>query len=66
MSKQDMASVRMYRYLQLLPGSCCYPWHNKQDACMFVGEPSRPYRRVIMFVDNAGADILLGMVPLAR
>ncbi|GMH37452.1 hypothetical protein BSKO_05325 [Bryopsis sp. KO-2023] len=25
-----------------------------------------PYRRVMMFVDNAGADIVLGMIPLAR
>lgn len=66
MSNQDMASVGIYRQRQLLPGSPCYPWHNKQGACMSVGEPGRPYRRVIMFVDNAGADILLGMVPLAR
>jgi type II pantothenate kinase len=25
-----------------------------------------PFRRVLMFVDNAGADIVLGMVPFAR
>lgn len=25
-----------------------------------------PYKRVIMFVDNAGADVVLGMLPLAR
>ena len=24
------------------------------------------YRRVVMFVDNAGADIVLGMLPFAR
>ena len=23
-----------------------------------------PYRRVVMFVDNAGADVVLGMIPL--
>ena len=27
---------------------------------------SRRYRRAIMFVDNSGADIVLGMIPLAR
>jgi len=26
----------------------------------------KPFRRVILFVDNAGADIVLGMIPLAR
>ncbi|KAL3145762.1 hypothetical protein ABBQ38_015142 [Trebouxia sp. C0009 RCD-2024] len=31
-----------------------------------AGEPKRPFKRVVMFVDNAGADILLGMIPLAR
>lgn len=25
-----------------------------------------PYQRVIMFVDNAGADVVLGMIPFAR
>ena len=25
-----------------------------------------PYKRVIMFVDNAGADVVLGMLPFAR
>ena len=27
---------------------------------------SSPYRRVVMFVDNAGADVVLGMLPFAR
>ncbi|RMZ52550.1 hypothetical protein APUTEX25_003693, partial [Auxenochlorella protothecoides] len=27
---------------------------------------SPPFKRVLMFVDNAGADIVLGMIPLAR
>ena len=25
-----------------------------------------PWRRVIIFVDNAGADVVLGILPLAR
>lgn len=25
-----------------------------------------PYQRAIMFVDNAGADVVLGMIPFAR
>ncbi|EFJ47392.1 hypothetical protein VOLCADRAFT_61514, partial [Volvox carteri f. nagariensis] len=28
--------------------------------------PPPPYRRVMMFVDNSGADIVLGMLPFAR
>ena len=31
-----------------------------------AGVPKTPWKRVIMFVDNAGADIMLGMLPLAR
>lgn len=27
---------------------------------------STPFRRVLIFVDNAGADVVLGMIPLAR
>lgn len=30
------------------------------------GKVRSPYRRAIMFVDNAGADVVLGMLPLAR
>ncbi len=31
------------------------------------GRSSAPaYKRVMMFVDNSGADIVLGMLPLAR
>lgn len=26
----------------------------------------QPYRRALLFVDNSGADIALGMLPLAR
>ncbi|KAG2443313.1 hypothetical protein HYH02_009380 [Chlamydomonas schloesseri] len=28
--------------------------------------PRPPYRRVMMFVDNSGADVVLGMLPFAR
>ncbi|GLC40183.1 hypothetical protein PLESTB_000260200 [Pleodorina starrii] len=28
--------------------------------------PPPPYRRVMMFVDNSGADVVLGMLPFAR
>lgn len=26
----------------------------------------RPHKRALLFVDNSGADIVLGMLPLAR
>jgi type II pantothenate kinase len=26
----------------------------------------QPYRKALLFVDNAGADVLLGMLPFAR
>ena len=31
-----------------------------------AGSVQSPYKRVVMFVDNAGADVVLGMLPLAR
>ena len=31
-----------------------------------AGKVVSPYQRVIMFVDNAGADAVLGMLPFAR
>lgn len=30
------------------------------------GKVKSPYRRIIVFVDNAGADVVLGMIPLVR
>lgn len=42
----------------------CDRWFDVADGD--ASEPGKPYKRVIMFVDNAGADILLGMLPLAR
>jgi bifunctional damage-control phosphatase, subfamily II, fusion protein len=42
-------------------------WFSKssldEDGC---GEVRLPYKRVIAFVDNAGADVVLGMIPLVR
>ncbi len=35
-------------------------------AAAIAGEVQSAYKRVIMFVDNAGADVVLGMLPLAR
>lgn len=29
-------------------------------------EKPNPYKRALLFVDNSGADIVLGMLPLAR
>lgn len=29
-------------------------------------KPPRPHKRALLFVDNSGADIVLGMLPLAR
>ena len=35
--------------------------------CMYcAGRLTSPFKRVIMFVDNAGADVVLGMLPFAR
>ncbi|KAK9799347.1 hypothetical protein WJX73_008823 [Symbiochloris irregularis] len=43
-------------------------WFAKgQQSQMGPGDvPRSPFKRVIMFVDNAGADVVLGMLPLAR
>lgn len=30
------------------------------------GKRPRPHKRALLFVDNSGADIVLGMLPLAR
>lgn len=43
------------------------PWaHDDLDAFVarFIGGPA--YKRALLFVDNAGPDVLLGMMPLAR
>eukprot|EP00884_Botryococcus_braunii_P001633 jgi/Botrbrau1/11470/Bobra.27_4s0010.1 len=43
-------------------------WFSRMDTedIDTTAVPPTPFRRVIMFVDNAGADIVLGMLPLAR
>lgn len=45
-------------------------WFSKSDVDTETGEVrgrvKSPYRRALMFVDNAGADVVLGMLPLAR
>ena len=45
-------------------------WFSAADTDMDMnngtGVPRSPWRRVIMFADNAGADIMLGLLPLAR
>jgi hypothetical protein len=28
--------------------------------------PPKPHKRALLFVDNSGADVVLGMLPLAR
>ena len=33
---------------------------------MLTDKKQQPYKRALMFVDNSGADIVLGMLPLAR
>jgi len=44
------------------------PWAQDDfDAlCEKFDLPTLPYRRALMFVDNAGADVVLGQLPLAR
>lgn len=33
---------------------------------MLTDKKQQPYKRALLFVDNSGADIVLGMLPLAR
>ncbi|KZV52141.1 pantothenate kinase 2 [Dorcoceras hygrometricum] len=48
------------------------PWRVDDFDCfkerMFGSDKkkTRPYKRALLFVDNSGADIILGMLPLAR
>lgn len=45
-------------------------WFSRSEVDTETGEVQgrvrSPYRRALMFVDNAGADVVLGMLPLAR
>lgn len=56
--------------LQLPTCPAASPWSNNNipptlPQCN-AGKVVSPYQRVIMFVDNAGADVVLGMLPFAR
>jgi len=33
---------------------------------MLTDRKDQPYKRALLFVDNSGADVVLGMLPLAR
>jgi hypothetical protein len=33
---------------------------------MLMDKKDQPYKRALLFVDNSGADVVLGMLPLAR
>jgi hypothetical protein len=33
---------------------------------MLTDKKDQPYKRALLFVDNSGADVVLGMLPLAR
>ncbi|KAL4425789.1 hypothetical protein ABPG75_009805 [Micractinium tetrahymenae] len=42
-------------------------WFSKSELSKDgKGAVVSPYQRVVMFVDNAGADVVLGMIPFAR
>ncbi len=42
------------------------PWLIDQSAAFSTDYFARPPRKACMFVDNAGSDVVLGMLPLAR
>lgn len=43
------------------------PWAvDDLDAAVAALAAGPPYRKAVLFVDNAGADVVLGMLPLAR
>ena len=69
----DGTILDMYRTARQRMGK--RPWaidHFDKLAAKLLGDGTSttaqapPYRRVMMFVDNAGADVVLGMLPLAR
>jgi hypothetical protein len=33
---------------------------------MLMDKKDQPYKRALLFVDNSGADVVLGMLPLTR
>lgn len=38
----------------------------KERMLGFGDKKPQPHKRALLFVDNSGADIVLGMLPLAR
>lgn len=42
------------------------PWHIDDVDAWWQRWSARPYRHAVFFVDNAGGDVLLGCLPLAR
>lgn len=42
------------------------PFNTHSHAHTAVPVASPPFRRVLIFVDNAGADVVLGMIPFVR
>ena len=42
------------------------PWHVDDFDALAARWRGTPHRRAVLLVDNAGADVVLGMIPLAR
>ena len=40
--------------------------HVERLKAHLMSKESKPYKKCIMFVDNSGADIVLGIIPFAR
>jgi type II pantothenate kinase len=61
----DATITQMYRRAR--ENLAARPWR-VDDLDEFCGavEVGRGYKRAVVFVDNAGADVVLGMLPLAR
>ncbi len=65
-------TIEMYnrgevRFAELLERVPDRPWFiDHTDRLLRRVRSGEPYRQVLFFVDNAGADIVLGVIPLAR
>jgi uncharacterized protein with ATP-grasp and redox domains len=65
------ATIEMYNsgqldfhdFLRRIPDR---PWRIDDADALIRRFKEQPYRQVLIFVDNAGTDIILGVVPLAR
>ena len=64
-SEYGASGLDFYHTLDDLPER---PWlvDNYEPWAEFFGERASSLRRVVLFVDNAGADFVLGTLPLAR